>query len=84
MAKKPASVADWIAKTAPHQPTKCTVCRQPDLATAIAQFHAARKAERTAISWAQFRRDFLLPNGFLVGYDTMQHHVRKCLEDKPR
>jgi hypothetical protein len=83
MARKP-SVADWIATATPHQPTKCTVCKQPKLAAAIAQFHAARKSERTAVSWAQFLRDFLLPNGFQIRYDTMQHHVRKCIEEKPR
>jgi hypothetical protein len=77
-------LADWLSKTRPRQPTKCSVCRNADLAGAIAEFHAARESGRTAISWAQFRRDYLVPNGLNVAYDTMQHHVRTCIKDDPR
>lgn len=82
MPKKPASLTDWIRNTVPRQPTKCTVCRNVKLAEAIAQFRQARADGRTAISWAQFRREFLLPNGLEVAYDTMQNHLRKCLGER--
>lgn len=78
------ALSDWLSKTKPRQPSKCSVCRNKELASAIAEFHAARESGRTSVSWAQFRRDFLVPSGLDVAYDTMQHHVRKCIKDEPR
>jgi hypothetical protein len=83
MAKKQ-SLAEWMSKTKPRQPSKCSVCRNKELANAIVEFHKARESGRTTVSWAQFRRDFLVPNGLDVAYDTLQHHVRKCVRDEPR
>lgn len=72
-------LSDWMSKAKPKQPTRCSVCRNAKLAEAIAQFRRAKIENRTTISWAQFRRDFLLPNDLVVTYHVLQHHLRTCM-----
>lgn len=72
-------LSEWIKVTQPESNGKCSTCANKALAKTVAEFHAARKSKRTAVTWAQFRRQFLEPNGFRVQYSTMLLHVRNCL-----
>ena len=72
-------VSEWL-KAAKREPSrKCTVCADKELSKAIAEFYAARKEGRTMVSWAQFRRQFLVPNGMPINYHTLIHHIRNCM-----
>lgn len=76
---KPSKVASWLKSAKPKRPTKCTICLAEETAAAVLEFHEAKKAKRTAVTWAQFVRDFLTPNGLTVRTDVLYQHLKNCL-----
>ncbi len=57
--------------------SKCSICKQTEVAELVAEFQRARKDGRTAIPWSHFCRAVLAPYGIV--YETLLNHVRNCL-----
>ena len=77
----PVSFARWAEEKNARLPvSKCATCsRYPEFLEHIREFAAMRRAGALKCSMAEFRKEFLVPLGYMLSDRALAQHLQKCV-----